>query len=399
MARYAIGTVTVTDLLDGASAWFKWDGSNLLTKVQAVSPGVGWFQDDATGVDLQGISGDATYTYTWIKYSEFSTGKNASGISNMVDTWSAGKYYVGIAANKTLATESDEADDYEWVRLEGVDGTSVTISSTSTTNGVTTVTFSDGTDITVNDGATGASSGALILYTDSDNPADNTEVYTVQSTHTYVYYYEWSGDPLTTIPTDAHTKTFVKFIGDDGSGVVPIFSPVVNPDSSTVLSFDPGSNEYVTFYEYTGAKPTTIPTLAHQETFVQFVGADGSAAYTYDSVAGDAIPAAAAIGDTLVDIGLDNKLYIAESANADEIKVGEWVPFDASYVGAAPGSIMYDTTTINGGAIQTGTITLHPHEVGVGTDGSIFGAKMVLTANRLEVYDASGVLRVRIGNL
>ena len=402
MARHAIGTVTVSDLLDGASAWFKWDGNNLLTKVQAVSPGDGWFQDDSTGVNLQGPGGDATYTYTWIKYSEFSTGKNGSGVSNMVDTWTTGESYVGIAHNKTLADESSDADDYEWVRMEGVDGTSVTVSSTSVDSGVTTVTFSDGTSITINDGGDGTSSGAMILYADSADPSDNASVYTTQGAHTHVYYYEWSGTPLTAIPADAHTKTFVKFIGDDGSsgsGVVPIYSSEADPTSNTPLSFDVGSKEYVTFYEYTGAKPTELPTNAYQETFAQFVGADGSAAYAYDSIAGDDIPVAAAIGDTLVDTGLNNKLYIAESANADEIKEGEWVPFDASYVGAAPDSIMFDTTTIDGGSIRTGTISLLPHEVGVGVDGSTTGARMVLTASRLEVYDSAGTLRVRIGNL
>lgn len=395
MARYAIGTVTIIDLLDGASAWFKWDGNNLLTKVQVVSPGVGWFQDDATGIDLQGPIGDTAYAYTWVKYSEFATGKNSSGASIMVDAWSAGKYYVGIAVNNASATESTDAADYAWARIEGAQGTSVTISSTSTTNGVTTVTFSNGTSITVNDGA---SSGAMILYADSDNPADNTEVYAVQGTHTYVYYYEWSGTPLTVIPTDAHLKTFVRFIGDDGSGVVPIFSPILTPISTTILSFSPGTNDFVTFYEYTGTKPTAIPSLAYQETFVQFVGADGSAAYAYDSVSGDPIPVAAAIGDTLVDtgLGLNNKLYIAESAGADQIIVGEWVPFDAAYVGAAPDSIMYGTTTIDGGHIETGTITLLPHEAGVGVDSTTLGARLVVTSTNINIYDANG-LRIQIG--
>jgi hypothetical protein len=319
----------------------------------------------------------------------------------MSDTWSAGKYYVGIAHNKTSATESTDAADYEWVRIEGVDGVSVSVSSTSTTNGVTTVNFSDGTSITINDGSDGSSSGALILYADSGNPADNTEVFTAQGTHSFVHYYEWTGTALTTAPSDAHTKTFVKFIGDDGSvgaGVVPIYSSVADPTSNTPLSFTVGTNEFVTFYEYTGDKPTVIPTNAHQETFARFVGEPGSATFTYNSTLEDDIPISDAIGDTLVDLGLSNKLYIAESANADTITAGQWVEM-LSAIGGAPDSIMFNTTEINGAKIRTGTITLLPHEVGVGTDGSTAGAKMVLTANRLEVYDAAGFLRVRIGNL
>jgi hypothetical protein len=88
-------------------------------------------------------------------------------------------------------------------------------------------------------------------------------------------------------------------------------------------------------------------------------GSEGSVTYSYDSTSvGAVVPTANVIGDTLVDLGDGNKLYIAESAGADEIKAGEWVEITATAdaVGAAPYSIMYNTTEIDGGNIRTGTI-------------------------------------------
>ena len=53
-------------------------------------------------------------------------------------------------------------------------------------------------------------------------------------------------------------------------------------------------------------------------------GSEGSVTYSYDSTT-EAVPTANVIGDTLVDLGDGNRMYIAESAGADEIKAGEWV--------------------------------------------------------------------------
>jgi len=131
-------------------------------------------------------------------------------------------------------------------------------------------------------------------------------------------------------------------------------------------------------------------------------GSEGSVTYSYDSTSvGAVVPTANVIGDTLVDLGDGNKLYIAESAGADEIKAGEWVEITATAdaVGAAPDSIMFNTTEIDGGNIRTGTVTLLPHEAGVGTN-SATGARMVINASSVKIYD--GVLtapRVTIGNL
>ena len=70
-------------------------------------------------------------------------------------------------------------------------------------------------------------------------------------------------------------------------------------------------------------------------------------------------------------------------------------------VGAAPGTIMFNDTEINGGLIRTGTIHILSHEAGVGTDGDVTtGSRMIIDSESIKIYD--GVLtapRVVIGNL
>lgn len=68
----------------------------------------------------QGVPGakgaDGKTTYTWIKYSDNSTG------SEMYDTPKSTTQYIGIAVNKTTATESNTPSDYTWSKFKGDDG-------------------------------------------------------------------------------------------------------------------------------------------------------------------------------------------------------------------------------------------------------------------------------------
>ncbi|AJD91529.1 hypothetical protein JMA_22120 [Jeotgalibacillus malaysiensis] len=67
-----------------------------------------------TGV--QGPSGsDGSDRFTWIKYADSSTG---SGMSDSP----AGKEYIGLAYNKTTASESSNASDYTWALIKGDKG-------------------------------------------------------------------------------------------------------------------------------------------------------------------------------------------------------------------------------------------------------------------------------------
>lgn len=59
---------------------------------------------------------DGKTTYTWIKYSDNSTG------SEMYDTPKSTTQYIGIAVNKITATESNTPSDYTWSKFKGDDG-------------------------------------------------------------------------------------------------------------------------------------------------------------------------------------------------------------------------------------------------------------------------------------
>lgn len=59
---------------------------------------------------------DGQTTYTWIAYSD-----NANG-SGMYQTPNSNTKYIGIATNKTTASESSDPSDYTWSRFRGEDG-------------------------------------------------------------------------------------------------------------------------------------------------------------------------------------------------------------------------------------------------------------------------------------
>ena len=63
---------------------------------------------------------DGKTYYTWIKYSN-----NADG-TGLYDTPNSQTKYIGIATNKTTATESTNKTDYTWSLFKGTDGISVT---------------------------------------------------------------------------------------------------------------------------------------------------------------------------------------------------------------------------------------------------------------------------------
>lgn len=81
------------------------------------------YTDDSTpyesDVRLIGVYGsDGKSLFTWVKYAD-----DASG-TNMSDN-ATGKKYMGIAYNKTTATESTTASDYAWSKIQGDDGRGV----------------------------------------------------------------------------------------------------------------------------------------------------------------------------------------------------------------------------------------------------------------------------------
>jgi nicotinamide mononucleotide (NMN) deamidase PncC len=78
----------------------------------------------ASDYEWTAIKGDTgTTLYTWIKYADDANGTNLSNVPT-------GKSYLGIAVNKTTATESTNAGDYDWSLIKGDTGATGTTGST-----------------------------------------------------------------------------------------------------------------------------------------------------------------------------------------------------------------------------------------------------------------------------
>ena len=132
------------------------------------------------GIDgTNGVDG-VTY-YTWIKYSD-----NADG-TGLYDTPNSQTKYIGIATNKTTATESTNKTDYVWSKFRGEDGTDG--------KGVTSIVNYYRT-YTSDKGLTNASSGF------------STTVPTMDSTNKYLWSYE-----LITYTDNSSAKTSARVIG------------------------------------------------------------------------------------------------------------------------------------------------------------------------------------------
>ncbi|HFI0329897.1 TPA: hypothetical protein ACGOU0_000263 [Streptococcus suis] len=110
--------------------------SGWTSAVPSVTPGqylwtkTFWTYTDSTsetGYSVARMGANGTTTYTWIKYADTSSG---SGMSQYPE----GKRYIGMAFNKTTATESAVASDYKWSPLYDnvqVGGSNLLLSSDS----------------------------------------------------------------------------------------------------------------------------------------------------------------------------------------------------------------------------------------------------------------------------
>lgn len=217
------------------------------------------------------------------------SGADFNGWTQSAPSITNGEYLWVIQGSAVARGTTDLINGTEFgaAQIVGVGGTNalpLTVSS-QTRDGLTqTITLSDGTPIVISDGNPATNEGVLVVYANDD--AGDGKNFVRQPGQEYVLYHEWQG----TKPTISEISgTWVKFIGENAteSGVRPIYSPIDNPNENTTLSFDIGSNSYVTFYEWTTTKPTSIPSDAYTKTFVPFVAVSPTiTAVAYDESTG-----------------------------------------------------------------------------------------------------------------
>jgi len=202
--------------------------------------------------------------------------------------------------NKTTTTYTDATttSTSTIIAIKGIDADALTV-STSTTGGVTTLTFSDGTTTTVDDGT---SSGVKIAY--ATDAAGTSKSFT-QGSRKYANYIEWTGTAPTSVPTGL---TYTLFIGEDGdhAGVLPVYADDV---SGTNSSLTDNSKGFVNFHEWTGSAPTTPPSGL---TYVKFVGETGPQGPSV--VVNSSRPATFTATDTVLDSGQSSIVFTASTS-------------------------------------------------------------------------------------
>lgn len=240
-------------------------------------------------------------------------------------TWSRSLPSITNNGEKVYATtalisgnESQTAVSITWAtptiysqRVDGITPDALTVTSQSA-NGVTTLTFSDGTTATINDGQNATSYGVVPIYA---SDAAGTGASFTQGTLTHVNYYEWSGSKPTTVPSGL---TYVKYKGEDGDsqGVIPIYA---DSATGTNATFTFNNQKFVNFYEWTTTAPTTVPSGL---TYTKFVGNDGEnapipwgAKINYQDLYGANIAAGATVGWSTFDAGGRYAFFDASSTS------------------------------------------------------------------------------------
>ena len=191
-----------------------------------------------------------------------------------------------VARGTTDLINGTEFGAAQIVGVGGANALPLTVTDTDRDGLNQTITLSDGSTIVISDGNPATNEGVIVVYASNANGADKN--LTPASNLQYVRYYEWSGTKpaLSEIPNT--TNGWVKYVGENAtdSGVIPIYSPVANPDENTTLSLSIGSNTYVTFYEWTTTQPTSVPNDAHTNTFVPFVAVSPTISTSYNATTG-----------------------------------------------------------------------------------------------------------------
>lgn len=232
----------------------------------------------------QGVAGATTYT--WIKYADTAAG---AGLSDDP----SGKAYIGFAYNKATATESTTPGDYTWALIKGTDG---------------------------QPGGKGADGATLYTWIKYSDNADGTGLYDVPTAST-LYIGIATNKSTATESTTKTDYTWSKFRGDQGVPGPTTYTWIKYADTAAGagLSDDPVGKLYIglahnksSATESTAASDYTW-SLIRGEKGDQGVpggkGADGQQLYTWIKYSNSAN------GASPYDIPTDSTLYIGIAVN------------------------------------------------------------------------------------
>lgn len=255
----------------------------------------------ANGVD--GANG-RTY-YTWVKYADDANGTNMSDSPD-------GKRYIGLAYNKSTATESSAASDYQWSLFKGsdgvngqtyyvhirysanADGSSMTAAPQSNTQYMGTCSTTSSTAPTTNTsytwalikgstGANGANGTSYYVHIRYKETEESTILLTTPSNYMGVY----SGTS-STAPTTINSYTWYNTKGDVGAPGEAAVTFQVYSENGYVLSKD---TQRITLQTFAYVGDTKITADATYQWYTVSNGVDtaiaGATEPSYDVVHSD----------------------------------------------------------------------------------------------------------------
>lgn len=165
-----------------------------------------------------------------------------------------------------------EVDALVFVQAEA-DALEVTGSSVVGDN--TVITFSAGPNVSIANPSDGDTKGVKVLYADSSDPQAWSAVSETDGDYVNFYEYTNSFSTLTDLQVQALTFTPTVGVAEDAAGVTPIYSTSATGDNEVIGDSDDltADHTYINFYEWTGNAPTTVPS---DLTYIEYVGEDAT---------------------------------------------------------------------------------------------------------------------------
>jgi hypothetical protein len=229
--------------------------------------------------------------YTWIKYA---TDASGTGLTDSP----TGMSYIGIAVNKTSATESTTASDYTWSLIKGADGAGGTVTSVAALTITTT-----GTDLT-STVATSTTTPVITLNVPSASAANRGVLtaadWTTFNTKQAAITFGTGVQTFIGTPSSANLKAAVTDETGSGALVFATSPTLVTPVLGTPTSGDLSSCTNAVGYGLKSATTTISISSATAPTTGQVLTATSSTTATWQTASSGGVSTGKAIAMAIV---------------------------------------------------------------------------------------------------
>lgn len=203
----------------------------------------------AVGADGRGIQ---SIIDKYATSNSTTTPLDSSFSTTIPSDWGPNKKYLWNMETVTYTDGNSSNSSKRIISIYAIDGTSVTITGTSTSGGITTVTFSDGTSIQISDGKEISTITEYYAISNNSTTAPSTGWSTTLQTPTSANPYLWNYERIT-YSNNTTTDTSKRIIGTFSKGITSITNYYAKTQNTTA----PQS----TSTDWIACPPGTIPTL------------------------------------------------------------------------------------------------------------------------------------------